>query len=543
MSIMKYVRNGIVAAGLGMLSYGSSLEHQLYAADDPLEQPVKIDPHSFSTKTDIATLVNALGHDEVGFRSPAQWALLGKVGDVKTFKDAQKVGHQVIDEVYVAAQKRQLPISKNFIDEQHKYLDSLDAKDWVDHFLEVELPRTKGQTSNERKIVFLDRMIKPAFAGAAVLNEVLVPVGNAVMLYLQDSETEKLIQRGVLAREDMQITAEGRMVTKDNMVLVPEGEYIIGSFSAERQPFIEAMKKEGLWEGHIGHAAGEIAYETEGTRRKVKVGPIFIDITEKSNEQIKRFIDQTKYFPLNKIFVEDYYNNLSIEELIKQGKDRQADGGILKYGWKRSNRSYPKDQERLPFTFASLGLGQDYARFEGKRMPNNLEWECAARGIDARNWPGGNSFGQQIGFPKRSGEGRSWDNRYLTSENRSITTRFEGSQNRMVSLFVDVTPKREDQFFKGMSPLGAFHITGNAWEITTYALEDATVDNATREQQKKFILVYKGGGTNCNENTIGNFGRCAASHPYKADIMSASRATLRLVKDVSKNDIKSNQTK
>lgn len=90
---------------------------------------------------------------------------------------------------------------------------------------------------------------------------------------------------------------------------------------------------------------------------------------------------------------------------------------------------FPQSRPEYPVVNVSIVDARDFARWAGKRVPNNREWEKAARGTDGRAYP----WGDQPDASKAN-----------------------------VSTSV-VTPA--NAFPAGASPCGALQMSGNVWEL------------------------------------------------------------------------------
>jgi serine/threonine protein kinase len=141
--------------------------------------------------------------------------------------------------------------------------------------------------------------------------------------------------------------------------------------------------------------------EYERPAHTVTVKPFFMDQTEVTNEQYQRFIDAT--------------------------------GHPAPPAWKGTR--FPADVEKLPVTDVTWEDAQAYAKWAGKRLPTEEEWEFAARGTDGRLYPWGNEFRADFANVAAA-----------PSEKRRLAP--------------------VGQFAQGVSPFGVLDLSGNAWEWT-----------------------------------------------------------------------------
>lgn len=129
---------------------------------------------------------------------------------------------------------------------------------------------------------------------------------------------------------------------------------------------------------------------------KVSVKPFYMDITEVTNEEYKKFVDATGHKPPS--------------------------------DWKRG--TFPLGKARFPVVNVSWDDASDYAKWAGKRLPTEEEWEFAARGSDGRLYPWG----------------PAWNARLVNA----------GPTGGI----------REVGKGEGKSPFGMLDMVGNAWEWT-----------------------------------------------------------------------------
>ncbi|HEX2976869.1 MAG TPA: SUMF1/EgtB/PvdO family nonheme iron enzyme [Bacteroidales bacterium] len=137
--------------------------------------------------------------------------------------------------------------------------------------------------------------------------------------------------------------------------------------------------------------------------RTVEVDSFLIDKFPVTNEQYYDFLMSSGYSPAD------------TTRFLRHWK-----GGIYKQG-----------QERYPVVNLSLEDMNAYAKWAGKRLPTEAEWQLAAQGPDKRKWPWGDEF-----------HGALCNNSFDR-------------------------PTPVDAFKKGQSPYGVIDLVGNVWQMTS----------------------------------------------------------------------------
>ena len=150
----------------------------------------------------------------------------------------------------------------------------------------------------------------------------------------------------------------------------------------------------------MGRADGD-EYETPA--HTVTVNPFFIARTEVTNQEYQRFVSET--------------------------------GHRAPTHWQDSK--FPANEGNLPVVNVSWNDANDYAKWAGKRLPTEAEWEFAARGVESRLYPWGNNW-----------------NATSANAGRDVTGRI-----------VEV-----GRFPNGASPFGVMDMCGNVWEWTSSSL-------------------------------------------------------------------------
>jgi eukaryotic-like serine/threonine-protein kinase len=163
--------------------------------------------------------------------------------------------------------------------------------------------------------------------------------------------------------------------------------------------------------------------EYESPAHQVTVAPFYMDLYEVTNEQYLKFVRATKH-PIPKTW---------------------------------TTQLYPIGQAHKPVTGVSWDDANAYAKWVGRRLPNEEEWEFAARGTDGRRYPWGNQ----------------WEPRLANANGTSRAKADVGT-------------------YKGVSPFGVYDMVGNAWEWTASKLSPYPGGTLPKEAQGE-LTVIRGG--------------------------------------------------
>jgi len=182
------------------------------------------------------------------------------------------------------------------------------------------------------------------------------------------------------------------------MVLIPGSEFQFQVNGIE----IEGMNDEGV----------DVQYSWESSPRRfhdhlLEIHSFWMDRSLVTNLEFKRFLDATHYRP------KDDHNFLR--------------------AWR--NGTYPEGWSNKPVTWVSIEDARAYAKWAGKRLPHEWEWQYAAQGNDGRIYPWGNN----------------WQADAVPAPDRG----------RVMEPAADVGTHLE-----GVSPFGIEDLVGNVWQWT-----------------------------------------------------------------------------
>ena len=145
-----------------------------------------------------------------------------------------------------------------------------------------------------------------------------------------------------------------------------------------------------------------IAFPDFSDTVSVAIRSFYIDRYPVTNAMFKKYIDQTSYSPKDTL-------------------------NYLKHWF---NGSPLPGQELLPVVYVNLDDARAYAKWAGKRLPTEPEWQYAAQGTDMRKFPWGN---------KMDSTRCNYNLNFITPVNK---------------------------YPKGESPFGVRELVGNVWQLT-----------------------------------------------------------------------------
>jgi formylglycine-generating enzyme required for sulfatase activity len=196
------------------------------------------------------------------------------------------------------------------------------------------------------------------------------------------------------------------------MVKIPGGDYI--------------YKVEGIEIEGFNDVGVDVQYPWEDMsrrfhERRMQIKPFYIDKYPVTNAEFKHFIDEAHYHPKDDLnFLRD---------------------------WK--NGSYPEGWAKKPVTWVSQEDARAYAKWAGKRLPHEWEWQFAAQGTDGRIYPWGNDW-QASAVP-------------LPDQGRTLRG-----------------PDDVDAHSAGASPFGVMDLVGNVWQWTDEYVDEHTLGGILR---------------------------------------------------------------
>ena len=180
----------------------------------------------------------------------------------------------------------------------------------------------------------------------------------------------------------------------------------------------------GTFTMHVTNGDEFISYPKQGYPKTLSIKSFFMDKFPVTNIQFKKFIDESKYQPSDTVnYLKHWINNKPVS-----------------------------GQENFPVVNISYEDAQAYAKWAGKRLPTEAEWQYSAQTTDGRIWPWGNEVKEKAKAAKNIST-------TLTLVNYGIPD----------SSFCNIGNGKlypVGKYKKGVNPFGLYDLVGSVWQMT-----------------------------------------------------------------------------
>lgn len=191
----------------------------------------------------------------------------------------------------------------------------------------------------------------------------------------------------------------------EDMALIPEGTFLMGSTEEDISKLLELDRNV---------EAGR--FDVEVPQREVYMSAYLIDKYPVTNAEYKKFIESGGYKQ------RDFWSDAGWDYVLRS---KPLDSDVV--------NSALDGEDECPVVNVSWYEADAFAKYAGKRLPTEAEWEKAARGTDGRTYPWGNEFDK---------------------------TRLNCAESKIEK------PTPVTKYLQGVSDYGCFDMAGNVWEWT-----------------------------------------------------------------------------
>ena len=281
-----------------------------------------------------------------------------------------------------------------------------------------------------------------------------------------------------------------------DMVVIPASQFTMGAHGThpdlpKQLPGDKPLKP---YDVLLARAYPAWSHEDEQPQRQVTLHSFAIDKYEVTNSQYRRFLQDIEKSgdrayrhpdqPEGKDHTPRYWRTYN--PLLKDAYYRR----MVPFG----EHTFTADNK--PVVGVDWFDAYAYAKWAGKRLPTEAQWERAARGTDGRRWPWGNPW--------------QWGLCNTGSEKRGVDISAHGREKDGY-----IYPAPVDAFPEGVSSSGCFNMAGNVAEWCADWYEKDYYQNAPHNNPPGPAhgksRVIRGGGSQNGPNTV----RCAKRDFYE----------------------------
>ncbi len=251
------------------------------------------------------------------------------------------------------------------------------------------------------------------------------------------------------------------------MALIPAGPFIMGTGEEEARQLAKTFAWDVRWT------------LAETPQRQVTLANFYLDVAPVTHADYARFLADN---PTHRI-------------------PHLTETWASLYNWNEKSRRPPEELLDHPVVLVSWEDAAAYARWAGKALPTEEQWEKGARGNDGRTYPWSHT----------------WDSSCLNSAERLAGRELPNAtewrkwwDKEQEALWKQVNTTPVGRYYSGASPYGLVDMAGNVWEwcdawYAAYPGSQARHDDFGRKYR-----VVRGGAW----NNYRNCARCACRSRY-----------------------------
>lgn len=222
---------------------------------------------------------------------------------------------------------------------------------------------------------------------------------------------------------------DGSEILDEQILFIPPGTPLLVSETKKTTPVLsvpEDMVKipAGTFTMHVVNGDEFISYPKQGYPKIISMKSFYMDRYPVTNSQFKKFMEQTSYQPTDTVNFLKHWEN---------GKPKPG-------------------EENFPVVNISYEDAKGYAKWAGKRLPTEAEWQYAAQTTDGRIWPWGNEVKQ------KGKEIRSISTTLTLVDYGIPDSTFCNSGNGKLYPV--------GKYKKGVNTFGLYDLVGSVWQMT-----------------------------------------------------------------------------